>query len=65
MDGINLGAEDTTAPYTISWDTTTASNGSHTVYAVARDAAGNSTNSTAVTVTLSNRINVALHKTIS
>src|SRR5581483_4244983 len=25
LDGANLGAEDTTAPYSISWDTTTAS----------------------------------------
>ena len=26
-----LGAEDTTAPYAVSWDTTTATNGSHTL----------------------------------
>ena len=43
LDGANLGAEDTTAPYSISWDTTTAANGSHTLTAVARDAAGNTT----------------------
>src|SRR5439155_15996357 len=36
------------------WDTTTASNGSHTLTAVARDAAGNSATSTPVTVTVSN-----------
>src|SRR5437867_8447141 len=34
--------------------TTTASNGSHTLTAVARDAAGNQKTSTAVTVTVSN-----------
>src|SRR5688572_1737620 len=31
LDGANLGAEDTTAPYSISWNTTTTSNGSHTL----------------------------------
>src|SRR5580765_6928227 len=31
LDGVNLGAEDTTAPYSISWDTRTAGNGSHTL----------------------------------
>src|SRR5437867_2889565 len=54
FDGANLGAEDTTAPYSVSWDTTTASNGSHSLTAIARDAAGNRSTSTAVTVTVSN-----------
>jgi hypothetical protein len=54
LDGALLGAEDTTPPYGISWDTTTAVNGSHTLTAIARDAAGNQTTSAAVTVTVSN-----------
>ena len=54
LDGTNLGAEDTAAPYTASWNTTGAANGSHTLTAVARDAAGNRTTSAAVTVTVSN-----------
>ena len=54
LDGVNGGAEDTAAPYSVSWDTTTASDGSHTITAVARDAAGNRTTSTPVTVTVSN-----------
>ena len=54
LDGNNIGAEDTTSPYSISWDSTSASNGSHTITAVARDAAANSTTSTGVTVTVSN-----------
>ena len=41
IDGTNRGAEDTTAPYNISWDTATSSNGNHTLTAVARDLAGN------------------------
>jgi Big-like domain-containing protein len=51
LDGV-LGADDTTAPYSISWNTATAGNGSHTLTAVARDAAGNRTTSDPVTVTV-------------
>ena len=54
LDGVNGGAEDTTTPYSVSWDTTTASGGTHTLTAVARDAAGNQTTSAPVTVTVSN-----------
>src|SRR5207247_709157 len=54
LDGAALGAEDLTAPYAVSWATTTATNGSHTLTAVARDAAGNQTTSAAVTVTVAN-----------
>jgi len=34
LDGANLGAERTTTPYSVSWDTTTAAGGSHTLTAV-------------------------------
>src|SRR5437899_1049936 len=54
LDGANLGTEDTAAPYAVAWDTRTAANGSHTLTARARDAAGNTTTSAAVTVTVSN-----------
>ena len=54
LDGANLGAEDTASPYSVSWDTTTATNGSHVLLARARDAAGNVTTSSSVTVTVSN-----------
>jgi hypothetical protein len=54
MDGILLGAEDTSSPYSITWDTTTASNGNHALTAVARDAAGHQTTSDAIAVMLSN-----------
>jgi Bacterial Ig domain/Thrombospondin type 3 repeat len=54
LDGANLGAEDTSSPYTVTWNTTGATNGSHSLSALARDAAGNSTTSAAVTVTLAN-----------
>ena len=54
LDGANIGAEDATAPYSVSWDTTSATNASHTLTAVVRDAAGNSTTSAPVSVTVSN-----------
>ncbi|MEK7187296.1 MAG: Ig-like domain-containing protein [Patescibacteria group bacterium] len=54
IDGANLGAEDTTAPYSVSWDTAQTVNGSHSVTATARDAAGNRTTANAVTITVSN-----------
>src|SRR6266513_1939453 len=54
LDGNNLGAEDTTAPYSVPWDTTTASNGSHTLTAVARDSLGMLWTSDPVTVTVFN-----------
>src|SRR6266446_7974192 len=53
-DGNNLGAEDTTAPYSVSWNTTTASNASHTLTAVARDSLGMLWTSDPVTVTVFN-----------
>lgn len=54
VDGVNVGAEDTTSPYSVSWNTTTATNAAHSITAVARDAAGNTTTSSAVSVTVNN-----------
>ena len=54
LDGANLGAEDTSSPYAVSWDTRTATNGTHTLTAIARDAAGNTRTATTITVTVAN-----------
>jgi hypothetical protein len=54
VDGNNVGSEDTASPFSIAWDSRTATNGSHTITAVARDAAGNSTTSSSVSVTTNN-----------
>lgn len=54
LDGVNLGPEDTAAPYAITWNTTGVSNGTHLLTAVARDTAGNSTVSFAVQITVNN-----------
>jgi hypothetical protein len=53
LDGANLGNEDTSAPFSTTWNTTSVSNGTHTLSAVARDAAGNQRTSS-ITVTVSN-----------
>jgi fibronectin type 3 domain-containing protein len=54
VDGANVGAEDTTSPYSIGWDSFSVANGTHSLTAVARDGAGNATTSTAVSVNVQN-----------
>src|SRR5216110_3684183 len=60
LDGVNVGAEVTAAPYSSPWDTTTASRSPHTLTAVARDAAGNRTTSAPVSVTVVNASPIVL-----
>ena len=54
LDGADLGGLDTTAPYSVAWNTSAATSGPHTLTALARDAAGNANVSADVTVTVSN-----------
>jgi|GEM_PF-2417661 len=54
LDGANLTAEDTTAPYGVTWDSTTTSNGTHSVAARARDNFGNTVTTAPVNVTVNN-----------
>jgi hypothetical protein len=51
-----LMSTDTSSPYSYSWATTSYSNGAHSIYAIAKDAAGNSKTSTTVSVTVSNTV---------
>lgn len=55
VDGQDVGAEVTSAPWTLSWNSAQVTNGQHSVRAIARDAAGNTATSSAVTVTVSNQ----------
>lgn len=55
VDGTNIGAADTTSPYSVSWDTTSVTNGAHTLTAVATDSSGNSTTSASVAITVTNQ----------
>ncbi|HZF16407.1 MAG TPA: TIGR03118 family protein [Steroidobacteraceae bacterium] len=51
---------DTTAPYSVNWDTTAVADGAFVLTAVAKDAAANSTTSAAVNVTVANVVPVTL-----
>lgn len=50
----DIGAEDTTSIYGVTWDSTAVADGEHTLTAIARDAAGNSTTSSTITITVDN-----------
>ena len=55
LGGAPLGTEDTTAPYSITWNSTSVANGGpYLLSARARDAATNQTTATAVSVTVNN-----------
>src|SRR5262245_11874324 len=54
VDNVVVGNQDTTSPYSVSWDTTAVANGTHTIVARARDTSNNSTDSAPLTVTVSN-----------
>lgn len=49
LDGQNLGAEDTSAPYSITWDAS-AVTGTHKLTALAKDASGKSNTSSEITL---------------
>jgi subtilisin family serine protease len=53
-DGTALIGSSTSAPYSVSWNTTGVANGSHTLTSRAFDAAGNSGTSAGVSVTVNN-----------
>jgi hypothetical protein len=54
LDGVNLGSEDITSTYGVSWNSTLVIDGVHVLSATARDAAGNVGSSATVSVTVSN-----------
>jgi hypothetical protein len=56
LDGSPLGAEVTAAPYSVSWNSSSTTDGNHTLTAVGRDAAGNQTTSAGVTVIVNNNV---------
>ena len=65
VDGVTIGAEDTTAPYQQTWNTTSAANGTRQIRAVARDTAGNTATSAPVTVTVRNVVADTTAPTVS
>jgi hypothetical protein len=64
-NGVLLGS-DATSPYSISLDTTTLTNGSHSIYSKAYDGSGNIGTSTSVSITVDNGMpNVSLTSPLS
>ena len=63
LDGA-LQSTDTTAPYEWSWNTTTATNGSHTLQSKAYDAAENVGTSSTASVTVNNGISIANYRIV-
>jgi hypothetical protein len=54
LDGANIGPLFREAPYILFWDTSLASNGSHTLTAVAKDVSANSATSSPIALTILN-----------
>lgn len=59
LDQANLGSRVTSSPYSVTWDTTTATAGMHTLSAIAYDATGLSASATTITVIVDNSGNLA------
>ena len=60
LDGGNLGARVTAPPYSLTWNTTTATAGAHTLSATVFDSAGLSASAAPITVTVDNSGNPAV-----
>lgn len=54
LDGAAIGSEDTSAPYSLSWNSAAAANGAHELTAIARDSSNNAAQSSPLSVTVSN-----------
>jgi len=62
VDGASIGVDTNGADgWSVTWDTSTATNGSHTLTATATDAAGNLATSDSVTVTVDNLVATTMH----
>lgn len=54
VDGVEVGTEATTSPYTLLWNSNLIGDGTHTLTAVARDSAGNVAGSAPVIIIIKN-----------
>lgn len=54
VDGVLQGAEDTASPFALSWNSVATTTGSHSAFAVARDAANNYATSSSVSFIVDN-----------
>jgi Domain of unknown function (DUF1929)/Bacterial Ig domain/Glyoxal oxidase N-terminus/Carboxypeptidase regulatory-like domain/SdrD B-like domain/Kelch motif len=60
LDGASLGTAVTTPPYSMTWNSTTTSDGPHSLAAAATDSVGLSTTSTPVEITVDNSSNASV-----
>lgn len=60
LDGLNLGAQVTVPPYSLTWDTTTATAGTHMLTAMVTDGGGQSATAIPLTITVDNSGNSAV-----
>jgi hypothetical protein len=58
LDGVSIGTEDTTFPYSITWNASAVSIGSHVLTATARDTSSNTTTSASISVTVNNQADI-------
>ncbi|MEK6556673.1 MAG: Ig-like domain-containing protein [Bdellovibrionota bacterium] len=65
VDGVISGAQDTTAPYSVSLNTSSLTNAAHIITARAYDAAGNMATSANVNVTVNNPVADTIAPTVS
>lgn len=56
LDDALFETEDTVSPYSFTWNTANQTDGTHTLFALARDTSGNTATSSTVTVTVSNPV---------
>jgi hypothetical protein len=56
VDGISTASLGTSSPATFDWNTVPLADGVHTLFAVAKDAAGNTATSSAISVTVQNAV---------
>jgi hypothetical protein len=56
LDGATIGTEVSSPQATVSWNSVSTANGTHRIAAAARDAAGNTAVSSAVTITVNNAV---------
>ena len=54
IDGGDLGSEDASAPYSLTWDSNSVANGAHSIGAMARDTAGNTVTAFPVNIIVDN-----------
>ncbi len=54
LDGDNLGAKDTVAPFSVNWNTVNVANGKHVLTAFAQDKVGNTATSSGISITVNN-----------